>query len=517
VKARLVLPVVAVLAALAFAGCGGGSDSTDPASLAPADTPLYFQVLLRPQGQLKSDVETLASTISGFSDPTGELIDLLDRSMNEEPNLSGRRLSFAKDIEPWLGQRAGVFLESLSGEPPTAVVIQTTDTDAAQAFVDHGRQQGDKDRGYRGVDYILDGDDDTAAGVVGDFLVVGSEKALKSAVDVSEGENSLAEQGEFTGALDEAPAGSLADVYVDVGLAIEQSGEGIDDQALQVLKAGGIDPTEATVLASVVPAPDQVEIDFSSDLGGEESIPTGDASQLLSSLPADSFVALAFPGLGEQLGEAIDGLDASGIPGEVPPHRLKSTLAQAGINLDQIVGSIGDAAVFAEGSGENNLGGALVLTAKDATEATNTVSNIGLLLRASGAPGVTAVSGFGGRASGFSIRDEELGPMPLVVVAMGDRIAIGYGLGPALQGVSANDTQLAETPAFADAVAALGATPIAGFLDGPGTLRLAEGLGAASDPGFQRARQYLAKVDFLALGTGAEGGLTTAKLIVHLK
>ncbi|HEX7059749.1 MAG TPA: DUF3352 domain-containing protein [Solirubrobacterales bacterium] len=513
-KARLVLPVIAALAALALAGCGGSSGSSDPATLAPADTPLYVQVLLRPQGQLKKDVETLTSTVSGFSDPIGELIDFLNRSMNEKPTLNGKKLSFANDIDPWLGRRAGVFLEGLAGEPPTAGIIQTTDVDAAQAFIDNSKQQGDKDRSYEGVDYLLDGDSDLAVGMVDDFLVLGSERAFKDAVDVADDGDSLADRDEFTDALDEAPAGSLADAYVDVGLAIDQSGESIDDQALQILKAGGIDPTKATVLGSVVPTPDQVEVSFSSDLGGEESPPTGDASQLLSSLPADSFVALAFPGIGEQLKAAIDRLDARGIPGEVPPDQLKSTLARAGIDLDQIAGSIGDAALFAEGSDENSLGGALVLTARDAIEATNTVSNIKLLLRASGAPGVSAVSGFGGRASGFAIRDKELGPRLLVVVAMGDRIAIGYGLGPALQGVSANDTPLAETPAFADAVASLGATPIGGFVDGPATLRLVEGLGATSDPDFRSARPYLRKVDFLAFGTGGEEDLTTSKLIV---
>ena len=47
-----------------------------------------------------------------------------------------------------------------------------------------------------------------------------------------------------------------------------------------------------------------------------------------------------------------------------------------------------------------------MLTTKGSKEATNTVSNIGLLLRASGTPGITAI---GGKASGFSIRGSDLG------------------------------------------------------------------------------------------------------------
>ena len=510
-KARLVLSIAAALAALAFAGCGGDSSSDDPASLAPGDTPLYFQVLLRPQGQLKSDVETLASTVSGFSDPTGELIGFLNRSMNERPTLSGKRLSYAEDIEPWLGRRAGVFVEGLEGDPPAAGVIQTTDVEATQAFIDKSKQEGDENHSYGGVDYLLDGDSDTAAGIVGDFLVVGSEAAFKRTVDVSEGEEDpLSGQSEFTKAIDEAPANSLADVYADVGGLLEQAGTAESDQAVQVFKSIGIDPTDATAVASVVPGSDQVEIDFSSDLGGEEA-PSGDVSELLGSLPADAFAAFGAAGFSEQLKEAIDELDSSGIPGNLPPNRLKSTLKAMGIDLDRIAGSLESAAVFAQGSGEGSLGGALVFTTGSG-EAAETVANIGVLLRNTGAPGVTAVTG---KASGFSVRDPDLGRRPLVIVAKDDRIAIGYGFAPALRGVAAaGGATLSDTPSYEAAVSALGDTSIDAFVDGPGVLLLAEGLGAASDPGFQRARPYLAKADFLAVGTGAEGDLTTTKLIV---
>ena len=68
-----------------------------------------------------------------------------------------------------------------------------------------------------------------------------------------------------------------------------------------------------------------------------------------------------------------------------------------------------------------------MLTTENAKEATNTVANIGLLLRATGTPGVTAISG---KASGFSVRSAELGAKPLVVAAEGERIAISYGLPP---------------------------------------------------------------------------------------
>ena len=48
-----------------------------------------------------------------------------------------------------------------------------------------------------------------------------------------------------------------------------------------------------------------------------------------------------------------------------------------------------------------------MIETKNASEAKNTVSNLGLLLRAAGTPGVTAISG---ELTGFSVRSAELGP-----------------------------------------------------------------------------------------------------------
>jgi hypothetical protein len=228
-------------------------------------------------------------------------------------------------------------------------------------------------------------------------------------------------------------------------------------------------------------------VDLSSDLGGEEA-PSGDASALIGSLPADSFVALGASGFGDQVKEAIDKLDAEGIPGQVPPNQLKSSLNSIGIDLDKIAVSLKDAAVFAQGNSKNSLGGALVLTSNSG-EAAKTVANLGVLLRRTGAPGVTGVSSSG--ASGFSIRTPELGKKPLVVVAKGDRVAVGYGLAPALQGLATEGETLSDLASYKAAVSALGDTPISGFVDGPGALSLAEALVPPSETGFQEAKRYL--------------------------
>jgi Protein of unknown function (DUF3352) len=512
VKARLVLLLVTVAAVLASAGCGGGGESrSDPASLAPPKSPLFVEAAVQPQGSVKSNLEALAKNVAGIDDLGGLLVSKLESSASG----SGQKIDFGREVQPWLGERAGIFFQRYDGNNFTGygVVVQTTDAEAAQDFVaKQAKSSHDpvKSASYEGIDFKVQGPDGTSIGMVGEFLVVAEDEgAFKDAVDASKGE-SLAGVEAYSSAADAAPSGSIGDVYVDVGALIRQGGGSVDPQVLKVLKSAGVDPTEATALASVVPGSGQVEIDVSSDLGGQ-NLPSGDASSLLGSLPVGSFAALAVSGFGEQLEEALDGLDAEGIPGTIPPHQLKKGLKQAGVDLEGIVSSLEDAAAFAVGNDENSLGGALVMTAKD-SRASEGIAKLTQLLTGLHVAGVSVVSG---KASGFSIHSPELGHKPLVVVAKGKRIAIGYGLPPALQGLSTGSSRtLSDSPSYGEAVAALGSTPISGFVDGPAALRLAESLVPPAERGFQEAKPYLAKVGYIAIGSGRSGNLATAKLIV---
>jgi hypothetical protein len=516
VKARLVLPVAAATALLAMAGCGGdgSGSSADPASLAPPKSPLFVEATVRPEGEMQANIASLAKSIAGVDDLGGLIVSELESSASS----SGEELDYEKEIEPWLGERGGLFFQRYDGSDFSGygVAIQTTDAAATRDFVDKQAEGGDepvKDGSYQGVDFKVQSDDGTTVGVIGGFIAIAEDEAtFKRMVDASEGE-SLAEEDSFSSAVDAAPSGSFADAFVDVGELIDQSGGSIDPEARQFLDSAGIDPEEATAVASLIPGSDQVEIDVSSDVGGENP-PTGDASGLLSSLPASSVAAVASADFGKRLVEAIDRIDAEGIPGQVPPHKFKSTLKEAGIDVEKAVSSIGDLAVFAEGNSKSSLTGAAVLTASGSKEATNTVSNLGLLLRASGTAGITAISG---KVSGFSIRSDELGPKPIVVAAEGERIAIGYGLPAAKQALAAgSDRSLGDSPAYKEAVSALGGTPISGFVDGPAALKLASALVPAGDEGFSKAKRYLTKIDYLAIGSGAAGELSTAKLIAGI-
>ncbi len=155
-----------------------------------------------------------------------------------------------------------------------------------------------------------------------------------------------------------------------------------------------------------------------------------------------------------------------------------------------------------------------MLSAEESGEATSAIEQLGTLLRSANVPGVTAVKG---QAAGFSVRSSELGDKPIVVIAKGGRIVIGYGLAQALEGLeTGSGATLAGSATYKAAAASLGGTPISAFVDGPAALALANALVPRSETDYQEARPYLRKIEYLALGTAEADDLATAKLIVGL-
>jgi hypothetical protein len=519
VKHRLILPILlAVLAALFVAGCGGGGSSdsggADPASVAPAQAPVFIDFTVRPEGEAKQNIEALAQKIAGVDDLGGLIVDELENSASED----GEELDFEKEIEPWLGERAGLFLQEYEEEDfeGYGAAVQTDDEDEAWEFIEEESDRSDeseKDGSYEGVDFKVQ-EDETTIGVFDNLLVFAEDEAIfKSMVDASKGEN-LGGEGTYTSAVSDVPGDSVADVFVDIGGLIEEAGNQIDSETEAFLDSVGIEPKEATAVASLVPGSDQIEIDLSSNLSGDNP-PGGDASELLGSLPATSVAAFASPEFGDRFNEGIDRLDAEGIPGEgIPPHKLKQSLKEAGVDLESIAASIGDVGAYLTGNSESSLGGAMILEAEDEEKAKNTVANLGLFLRSTGTPGITKISE---GASGFSIRSPELGRQPVVVVAKGSRIAIGYGLATTLSSFQESGKTLADSATYKEATEALGGTPISVFVDGGSALKLATALMPPGEEEFLEAKPYLQKIDYLALGSEASGDLATAKLIVGVK
>lgn len=519
VKLRLVLPAVLVaLVALLVAGCGGGGDNeggsgTDPAAVMPADAPFFMDFTVRPEGETKQNIDALAKKIAGVDDLGDLIVTELENSAAED----GEEFDYDKEVAPWLGERGGLFLREYEDEDfeGYGAAIQTSDEGAAREFVDKQVEAGDEsfeDGSYEGVEFKVQ-EDETTIGVFEGLVVFAEDETIfKSMVDAAGGEN-LADAEAYASAVADVPDDSAADVYVDVGALVKEAGGEIDSDTRLFLDSVGIEPDEATAVASLVPGSDHIEVDLSTNLSGDDP-PSGDASELLGELPGTSVGAFASAEFGKRFSEGIDRIDKEGIPGEVPPNQLKTTLKQAGVDLESIAGSIGDVGLYVTGNSQSTLGGALVLESDDATQAKNTVSNIGLFLRKAQVSGVTAING---EASGFSIRTPELGRQPVVVVSKGSRIAIGYGLAPTAAVFDGSGKSLADLPAYKEAVSALGSTPATAFVDGPAALKLAETMIPAGEEDFEEAQQYLRKIDYVAIGSEASDDLATAKLIVGIK
>jgi len=508
-RARALVCAVAAATAVSLSACGGGGvSSDDPASLAPADAPIYVQAVVRPQGKQKSDVESLASTISGLADPTGRLIDLINQGLNQNPPLSGKHLTFQRDIEPWLGDRAGIFVEGFN-HAPGAGILQTTDPKASEKFIQDSRQKGDRERSYRGVRYLLSSG--TAVAVVGDFLVVGDQPAFKDAVDVSKGADSLGDQGDFNDALDHAPSGSLLDVYASL--------EGID-KAIRANDAGNAAAFEGTVgetagktvLASLVPHADSAELDIATN-AESRSLRLADSSNLIRDFPAAAFAAIAEPDVGETIKATLAQLQRAGVPG-VSKQAIDQRLAPAGITLDDITGALGDAAIFAEGSDLRSLQAAAAIVATDPGKASDLVGNLASLALSGGGPGVSKAP----VGNGFEVRTRSLGRQPLVITSQDGRVVIGYGEQATRQAFSQGGAgTLGGDPTFKQAQQALGGSTLAGYVSLPKVFQLADALGALHSSGYVQARPYLDKLTYAVIGSGTQGDFQSLKVIVGVR
>jgi hypothetical protein len=243
--------------------------------------------------------------------------------------------------------------------------------------------------------------------------------------------------------------------------------------------------------------------------------PGGDASALLEGLPATAVLGFAAPEFGKTFGESVHEFSEQGVPGQLEPGELEPAFESLGINIEQLSKSIGDVAGFVEGSSIGSLGGAVEVETSDATEAKNTVANIGLLLRATQTKGVTAI---GGNLSGFSVHSPKLGSKPLIVGASGEKIVIAYGPKAAAQALRSGAKTLGSTADFEAAKGSLGSTPMSAFVAGGPALKLVDATISmfGNEEEFDKAKPYLRKIDYVGVGSEVKGAATNAKLIFGL-
>lgn len=515
--ASLSASILALLAAaLLVAGCGGGSGGSgeEPASLAPPKAPVYLEVDLGAEGKQSEEFNELTQTVLGIDDVGGFVAEQLE----QQALGSEQKFDFEEEVEPWLGEKAGMYLAHYDGHnfDGYGVIFGTTDAGEAEEFIEKrvaSNSEEEAEEGeFEGDKYYVESDGETTLGVVGDYVVFGETKAdFEEMVKTEEAGEALGDAEKFQKATESTPDEGLGSVYVDVGGLVEEAKSSIDPETEAGLALLGIEPREATVVATMVPHSEQIELDLSTNVTrAAES--GGDASALLESLPATAVLGFAEPEFGKAFGEGLHEFSEKGVPGQLEPGELEAAFEQLGINIEKLSGSLGSVAGFVEGSTATSLGGALVIETSGGGEAKQLISKIGLLLRATGTPGFTAING---ELSGFSVRPRGAN-QPIVAGAAGDKIVVAFGAKAAAQALRKQTKTLGSTADFEAAKAALGSTPINVFLDGGPALKLVNAL-FPYEEGVDEAKPYLRKIAYAALGSEAKDEVTSAKLIIGVQ
>ena len=509
-----VAALIALLATLVLlvAGCGGDESESsattgpDPAAVVPADAAVYAQAILRPSDEMEDGVVAAARKVLRVQDPGAELERLIDETLAHS-SLPGSP-TYARDIEPWLGDRAAVFVLPDRGEEPIAgVAAAVADRDALERELERLRDAGELRSGGSagGVSYDVTSDDG-AVGLVGDFVVFASSlDGFRAAIDASSGE-SLADASRFTEATDDVPGAALAFVYADPKALIEAAGSQQDvpaqaRQALARLAEGG------AVVASLTANADEIAIEGSASSKLTETSES-DAGVSVGQLPGDAWLALATPPIGPLVKRALDG---AGV------HERAAAQARASLGLDldrDLLDALGGLGVFVRGESPLDIGGGALLQMTDAAAAQRLLTRIEAIVRA-GAHLPTRPVGTGG-ARGFEVQIPQ-SPQPIVVLAKGDRLAAGYAASSA-QDLLDPQQRFDDSSAGKAAIATLGegytpsfalvVPPLAGLLSSLDQLQVAD---------LSSVLPYVKAYRSLAIGTKQDGDRTSVQIVAALR
>jgi hypothetical protein len=504
---RIAAPLALLLTLLfLLAGCGG-SDSTstsadgpDPATLAPASAALYGEATVRPSGDIKDGVVEAARKVLRVEDPAAELRRLLDKDQSDG-------IRFSRDIEPWLGQRVGAFLQAPTngtGDPDWAAVIAIGDRGAFDDALPRLRQGQRRAGSYRGVTYDQDDSDGTTYGArIDDFYVIGTLGGLRAAIDASRGD-SLADASRYTDAIDAVPDDALAFAFVDVRALLPALSRGDMPAASGRVLAG---LAKSPIVASLTANADEIAIEASgeSDLTKTES---SDAEVSVGQLPGDAWLAVATPPIGPLVRSA---LDSAGVHDQAAAQ-VRSNL---GLDLDRdLLDPLGGLGLFARGESPLDLGGGVLLQLTDAAAAQRLLTRLQAMVSAGAHLPTRPASA--GDARGFQVGVPQ-SPQPIVVLAKGDKLAAGYAASSA-EDLLDPQQRFDESSVGKAAIGTLGdgyepslvviVPPLAALLRALDQLEVAD---------LSPVLPYVNAYRSLAIGTKRDGDRTTVRIVAALR
>ena len=548
---------LALLVALPLTGCGGGSSGTtvDPATVVPAAAPVYLGADVRPTGSEKTYAEAVGKALTHKPNPYQQLASVL-QTPGSPP------IEYSKDVAPWLGPKAGLFVTEASGASRLlpiaeqgllgvsaataafpfgpggaqgAIVMDTSDADKAKSFVEgQASHAGAQPATYRGTSYQR-----TAGGVafamVQRFAVIGSDAGVRAVIDTAAGAASLRAAPEYVRLVSKSPAGTLAHLFTNpaaggaAAAAAAAKGAG-----LVSLFAG---PREANI--SVVPGSSQLAVYADSRTSGSTGTPGGlltsgvEGASALETLPGDSWLAVGLGELGHALGGDIAGLGqlgglfgggAAGQAGTISVAGLVEgllaplkALAAGGAKATSWMGAGG---VYASGTGLLELKGAVVIESRNPAASREAVGKLAAQLAHEGNSSKTVSIPGTDAAAQVQVKG-----LPVQLYIANGRNNTGttlfvLGLGQAsVEEALHPASQLVDAPVKTQGALALGEGITPSLIFSVSTLvGLLEGIGLTEDPAFQKIAPYAKAITIVYGGGHPVGGeVERFKLVIKLR
>jgi uncharacterized protein DUF3352 len=492
---RIALTIAALLAAVVAAtGCGSDrSTASSPSAVVPAGSFVYAEATLHPGADQQAALDSLISKFPGEGSARERIRGLLEKAVSK----ADLGLSYSKDIEPWLGDKAGFFVSTIGAGkvPSAAAVIATDDEDAAQAAID--KAKGGKDGTYRGHDFRTF-PSETSAGIVDGWVVVGTNAGFKAAVDTVEDDKPLDDDATYQHALAGATQHRLGFLYLDMSAVAKQ----LSDRTS--LAGPFADFFKEPILATVDVTQQGVRLEANLPKSLTAILPVlGKGGERTPELPADSWLAISQPNLGETIGNLLDVFTSSGAGRGALEQQIQ---AATGLDLKRDVLSwMGDFSLFVRGTSVSQLNGALVVETSDEAASRRFIDKVAQLARKAGH--LTRI------ADGYELRLDSL-DQPLQLFQRDGKVVLAYGASAAHDAL-APGARLGDTQGFKDAQSALGSDyKPALYLSLPQVVSLIDSTGAHDSEIWQKIKPYLEPLGAIAAGAKQDGDQLRSALVV---
>ena len=509
-------PLVAVSAVAALAAgvsaCGSsssGAASDGPEQAVPAGALVYAEAVVQPSGDEGANAEALLRKVLRTADPGAAIVGAFDRAAGDH------KVNFARDVEPWLGQKVGAAMTRVSAARENGAglaVLDSTDDSKAADSLNALLGGGTSSARYRDVEVRTARDRTTAGAVAEGHVLVGTPSEVRAGIDVVKGaRESLGGVGRFTRAREASGTGGLGFVYADVRSLFRTAASGAGPAAAMLEPVA--DTLPDTVSATLHAESDAFVVDGAA-IGGQtttQAATGGGAADALAAVPADSWLGAGLGDIGKSLGQTLDSLAGAGL-GSVGVAQAEEQVRRAtGLDLrNDVLSWMGNAAVFVEGDAPGSVAGGLIVHSDDPAKSASAVRHLGRLLH-SGSARVSELHAPGVDA-GWTVRGSGLG-QELLIAAAGDRFIVAVGR-RALDDALAAGSTLGTKPEFRDAAGRLGSDyPTSLWLDLPAVARLVHAF-AGGDADAERAAQTLQTFGPVAAGSKRDGDVARVKVRV---